>query len=39
MDSRIGKLYPTTKFMIMVLVVMISIFTPGYTLQYLFLPV
>lgn len=39
MDSRIGKLYPTTKFMITLLVVIISIFTPGYALQYALLPV
>lgn len=39
MDSRIGKLYPTTKFMITFLVVIISIFTPGYVLQYIMFPV
>lgn len=39
MDSRIGKLYPTTKFMITLLVVIISIFTPGYVLQYIMFPV
>lgn len=39
MDSRIGKLYPTTKFMITLLVVIISIFTPGYVLQYALFPV
>lgn len=39
MDSRIGKLYPTTKFMVALLAVVISIFTPGYVLQYLMFPV
>lgn len=39
MDSRIGKLYPTTKFMITLLVIIISIFTPGYVLQYVMFPV
>lgn len=39
MDSRIGKLYPTTKFMITLLVVIISIFTPEYVLQYALFPV
>lgn len=39
MDSRIGKLYPTTKFMITLLVVIVSIFTPGYVLQYVMFPV
>lgn len=39
MDSRIGKLYPTTKFMITLLVVIVSIFTPGYVLQYVRFPV
>ena len=39
MNSRIGRLYPTTKFIIMLLVVMISIFTDGYALQYLFFPI
>lgn len=39
MDSRIGKLYPTTKFMITLLVIIVSIFTPGYVLQYVMFPV
>lgn len=39
MDSRIGKFYPTTKFMITLLVIIISIFTPGYILQYMMFPI
>lgn len=39
MDSRIGNLYPSTKFMIVLLVIVVSVFTPGYILQYAMLPV
>lgn len=39
MDSRIGKLYPTTKFLIVLLVIISSVFTPGYRLQYMMFPV
>lgn len=39
MDSKIGRLYPTTKFMIVLLVIIASIFTPGYKMQYLVFPV
>lgn len=39
MDSRIGKLYPTTKFAVALFVIFVSIFTPGYLLQYAMFPV
>ena len=35
MNSAIGKLYPSTKFAVLLLLVILSVFTPGYTLQYL----
>ena len=34
MNSAIGKLYPSTKFAVLLLLVILSVFTPGYTLQY-----
>lgn len=39
MNSAIGKLYPTTKFAVVLLLVICSIFTPGYLFQYIMLPV
>lgn len=39
MNSFIGKLYPTPKFLIMMLVIIVSIFTPGYAFQFLMFPV
>ena len=38
MNSSIGKLYPSTKFALMLLLVIFSIFTPGYVMQYLMFP-
>ncbi len=38
MNSKIGTLYPTTKFAVVLLLAVSSIFTPGYLLQYLILP-
>ncbi len=38
MNSSIGKLYPSTKFAVMLLLVIFSIFTPGYVMQYLMFP-
>lgn len=38
MDSKIGRLYPTTKFMIVFLVIIASILTPGYKMQYFMFP-
>lgn len=38
MNSGIGRLYPTTKFMFVLLVIIISVFTPGYLLQYAMFP-
>ena len=38
MNSSIGKLYPSTKFAVMLLLVIFSIFTPGYVMQYLIFP-
>ena len=39
MNSAIGKLYPSTKFAVVLLLVICSIFTPGYIFQYIMLPV
>lgn len=39
MDSKIGKLYPSTKFMAALLLIVVSIFMPGYYMQYLVFPV
>lgn len=38
MNSRIGQLYPSTKFAFIVLLILLSMFVPGYTFQYLILP-
>ncbi|WP_088052561.1 energy-coupling factor transporter transmembrane component T [Virgibacillus dakarensis] len=38
MDSRIGKLYPSSKFAFIILIILLSMFTPGYTMQYMVLP-
>ena len=38
MDSRIGRLYPSTKFAFMILIILLTMFTPGYKLQYMVLP-
>ncbi len=38
MDSAIGRLYASTKFMVLFVLVIISIFTPGYMLQYMMFP-
>lgn len=38
MDSRIGQLYPSTKFAFIVLIILLSMFTPGYIFQYMVLP-
>lgn len=38
MDSRIGKLYPSSKFAFVLLIILISMFTPGYAFQYMVLP-
>ncbi|MEI3604520.1 energy-coupling factor transporter transmembrane component T [Pseudogracilibacillus sp. SE30717A] len=38
MDSRIGHLYPSTKFAFIVLIILLSMFTPGYTFQYMVFP-
>lgn len=38
MDSRIGKLYPSTKFSFVILIILLSMFTPGYMFQYMVLP-
>lgn len=38
MDSRIGQLYPSTKFAFMVLIILLSMFTPGYLFQYMVFP-
>lgn len=39
MNSAIGKLYPTTKFFVLLALVIVCIFHPGWQLQYLMLPV
>ena len=38
MNSAIGRLYPSTKFAVVLVLVIFSIFTPGYLFQYLMLP-
>lgn len=38
MNSKIGSLYPTTKFCVVLLLIICSIFTPGYVLQYAIVP-
>lgn len=38
MNSHIGKLYPATKFAVLLLLAILSIFTPGYLFQYLMFP-
>lgn len=38
MNSRIGQLYPSTKFTFIVLIILLSMFTPGYTFQYMIFP-
>lgn len=38
MNSKIGRLYPTTKFMVLLVLAFFSIFTAGYRLQYMILP-
>lgn len=39
MNGAIGKLYPTTKFCVLLALAVICIFHPGWQLQYLMLPV
>lgn len=38
MNSRIGKLYPSSKFAFILLIIILSMFTPGYMMQYMVLP-
>ncbi|WP_339226809.1 energy-coupling factor transporter transmembrane component T [Oceanobacillus sp. FSL K6-2867] len=38
MDSQIGKLYPSSKLAFIILIILLSMFTPGYALQYMVLP-
>ena len=38
MNSAIGKLYPSTKFCFILLVIIVSIFTPGHWFQYAMFP-
>lgn len=38
MDSLIGKLYPSSKFAFVILIILVSMFTPGYMIQYMVLP-
>lgn len=38
MNSRIGRLYPATKVAVVLLVIILCMFTPGYYLQYAMLP-
>ncbi|BDR53476.1 energy-coupling factor transporter transmembrane protein EcfT [Bombiscardovia nodaiensis] len=38
MKSAIGRLYPSSKFCFMLLIIIITIFTPGYWLQYAMFP-
>lgn len=39
MNSRIGRLYPATKLAVVLLVIILCMFTPGYWFQYMMLPV
>lgn len=39
MNSFVGRLYPSSKFAIMILFMIVSIFTSGYFLQYAILPI
>lgn len=38
MNSAIGRLYPSSKFCFVLLAIIVSIFTPGYCLQYAMFP-
>lgn len=38
MDSRVGNLYPSSKFALILLIVVVSMFTPGYMIQYMVFP-
>lgn len=38
MDSRIGKLYPSSKFVFIILLILLSMFIPGYLFQYMVFP-
>ncbi|WP_313466806.1 energy-coupling factor transporter transmembrane component T [Carnobacterium sp.] len=38
MNSKIGRLYPSTKFACVLLVTLLCMFSPGYTFQYAVLP-
>lgn len=39
MQSKIGQLYPSTKFFFLLLIILICMFWPGYLVQYAMLPV